>query len=149
MDSFLIWQTMAGLCWTLPAQRAFLPLSSWRTQLTMCSLTAIYEPGREPHQTMNLPASWSWTFQPPELWGNKFRLFISFPSGSAVKNLPANAGDAGDMGSFPGSGRSPGGGHGNPLQYSCLENPMDRAWWATIPWGGKKLDMTERTYTHL
>ena len=49
-----------------------------------------------------------------------------------IKNLPANAGDAGNTGSIPGSGRSPGGGHGNLLQYSCLENPMDRgAWWAT------------------
>ena len=47
-----------------------------------------------------------------------------------VKNLPANAGDIRDMGSIPGSGRSPGGGHGNPLQYSCLENPMD--WQATV-----------------
>ena len=43
-----------------------------------------------------------------------------------VKNPPANAGDVRDLGSIPGSGRSPGGGHGNPLQYSCLENPMDR-----------------------
>ena len=42
-----------------------------------------------------------------------------------VKNLLANAGDAGDPDSIPGLGRSPGGGHGNPLQYSCLENPMD------------------------
>ena len=50
-----------------------------------------------------------------------------------VKNPPANAGDVGDMGSVLGSGRSPGGGHSNPLQYSCLENPMDRgAWWATV-----------------
>jgi len=50
-----------------------------------------------------------------------------------VRNLPANAGDIRDMGSIPGSGRSPGGGHGNPLQYSCLENPMDRgAWWVTV-----------------
>ena len=49
-----------------------------------------------------------------------------------VKNLPANAGEVGDVGLIPGSGRSPGGGHGKPLQYSCLENPMDRgAWWAT------------------
>ena len=47
----------------------------------------------------------------------------------SVKNLPANAGD---MCSIPGSGRSPGGGNGNLLQYSCLRNPMDReAWWAT------------------
>ena len=43
-----------------------------------------------------------------------------------VKNLPANAGDKRDVGSIPGSGRSPGGGHGNSLQYSCLENPRDR-----------------------
>ena len=50
-----------------------------------------------------------------------------------VKNLPANAVDARDMGSLPGLGRSPGGGNGSPLWYSCLENPMDRgAWWATV-----------------
>ena len=50
-----------------------------------------------------------------------------------VKNLPANAGDLRDMGSIPGSGRSPGEGHGNPLQYSCLENPLERgAYQATL-----------------
>ena len=50
-----------------------------------------------------------------------------------VKNPPANAGGIRDMGSIPGSGRSSGEGHGNLLQYSCLENPMDRgAWWATV-----------------
>ena len=50
-----------------------------------------------------------------------------------LKNLPANAGDIRDVGLIPGSGRSPGGGHGNSLQYSCLENPMDReAWRATV-----------------
>ena len=49
------------------------------------------------------------------------------------KNLPANAEDMRDVGSIPGSGRSSGGGHGNPLQYSCPENPMDRgAWWAIV-----------------
>ena len=49
------------------------------------------------------------------------------------KNSPANAGDIRDVGLIPGSGRSPGGGPGNPLQYSCLENPMDRgASWATV-----------------
>ena len=49
-----------------------------------------------------------------------------------VKNLPANARDAGDMGSIPGSGRSPREGNGNPLQYSCREYPTDRgAWWCT------------------
>ena len=50
-----------------------------------------------------------------------------------VKNPPANAGDIEDVGLIPVSGNSPGGGHGNPLQYSCLENPMDRgAWWAAV-----------------
>ena len=52
-----------------------------------------------------------------------------FPGGSVVKNLPANPGDPGDAGSVPGSGRSRGVGNGNPLQYSCLENPMDRGAW--------------------
>ena len=51
---------------------------------------------------------------------------MGFPGGAEVKNLPANAGDVRDMGLIPGSGRSPRVGNGNPLQYSCLENPMDR-----------------------
>ena len=56
------------------------------------------------------------------LWG--------FPGGSVVKNSPVSAGD---VDSIPGLGRSPGGGNGNPLQYSCLDNLMDRgAWWATV-----------------
>ena len=46
-----------------------------------------------------------------------------------VKNLPVNTGDIRDVGLIPGLGRSPGGGHGNPLQYSCVENPMDRGAW--------------------
>ena len=58
---------------------------------------------------------------------------MDFPSGSAVKESTCNAGAVGDMGSIPELGKSPGGGNGNPLQYSCLENPMDRgAWWATV-----------------
>ena len=55
---------------------------------------------------------------------------MGFPGGSEVK---ASACNAGDLGSIPGLGRSPGGRHGNPLQYSCLENPLDGgAWWATV-----------------
>ena len=55
---------------------------------------------------------------------------VGFPGGSEVK---ASACNAGDLGSIPGLGRSPGEGNGNPLQYSCLENPMDGgAWWATV-----------------
>ena len=60
-----------------------------------------------------------------------------------VKNPPAYAGDIRDAGSIPESGRFPGGGHGNSLQYSCLENPMDKeACGLYSPWGYKELDMT-------
>ena len=58
---------------------------------------------------------------------------MRFPGGAVVESQPANAGDARDSGSIPGLGRSPGEGNGNPLQYSCLENPWDRgAWWAAV-----------------
>ena len=58
---------------------------------------------------------------------------MGFPGGSVVKNLPANARDAGDVGLIHGSGRSPEDGNGNPLQYSCLGNSMHRgAWQATV-----------------
>ena len=62
-----------------------------------------------------------------------FRELPELPGGSVAKNPPANAGNIGVMGSVPGLGRSSGGGNGKPLQYSCLENLMDRrAWWATV-----------------
>ena len=62
-----------------------------------------------------------------------------------VKNLPANEGDIKDADSIPGWGRFPGGGHGSPLQYSCLENSMDRgSWWATVQCH-KESDMTAAT----
>ena len=65
--------------------------------------------------------------------------------GVVVKSPPANAGDRRDLGSIPGSGRSPGEGNGNPFQYSCLENPMDgEAWRATVH-GVTELDTTEAT----
>ena len=64
-----------------------------------------------------------------------------------VKNPPENAGDKGDIGLPPGSGRPPGGGRGNPPQYSCLENPMDRAWRATVHRNSES-DMTERLSAH-
>ena len=67
-----------------------------------------------------------------------------------VKNTPANAGDIRDMGSIPGSGRSPGGGHGNSLQYSCLENPMDRGAWRAAVNRTAETDMTEVTqHSHM
>ena len=59
-----------------------------------------------------------------------FNVYTGFPRGSEVK---ASACNAGDLGSIPGLGRSPGEGNGNPLQYSCLENPIDGGtWWATV-----------------
>ena len=65
-----------------------------------------------------------------------------------VKNLPANARDIRDAGSSPGLGRSTGGGHDNPLQYSCLENPMDRgAWWGYSAWGHQESGATEGACT--
>ena len=67
-----------------------------------------------------------------------------------VKNPPASAGDARDMDLIPGSGRSPGGGHGNPLQYSCLENPMDRgAWQATVHGVAKSQTRLKWLCTHV
>ena len=67
-----------------------------------------------------------------------------------VKNLPANAGDIRDMGSIPGSGRSPGEGKGYSLQYSCLENPMDRgAWRATVHRVAKSQTKLKRFSTHV
>ena len=69
---------------------------------------------------------------------------MGFPGGLVVKNPPASGGDARDMGSIPESGRSPGEGNGNPLQCSCLGNPMDRgAWWATVHGVTKESETTQ------
>ena len=69
---------------------------------------------------------------------------VGFPGSSDGKESTSKAED---LGSVPGLGRSPGGGHGNPLQYSCLENPMDRgAWQATVHWI-TELEMTEQLST--
>ena len=65
------------------------------------------------------------------------------------KESACNAGDAEDLGSIPGSGRSPGGGHGNPFQYSFLETPMDReAWWAAVVHQVTKNQTQLSTYAH-
>ena len=72
-------------------------------------------------------ANWPGSYCSPSFEDKSYQVVLE------VKNLPANAGDIRDMDSIPDSGRSPGGWHGNPLKYSCLENPMDRgAWWARL-----------------
>ena len=73
-----------------------------------------------------------------------------FPHGRVIKNPLANSGDARDVDSISESGRSPGVGNGNPIQYSCLENSMDRGDWQAIfsPGDCKKLDTTERTHPY-
>ena len=77
---------------------------------------------------------------------------VGFPGGASdIKNPPANAGDIRDAGSIPGSGRSPGGGHGHLPQYSCLENPMDRGAWGDAVHGVTESDTMEAiklTHTH-
>ena len=72
-------------------------------------------------------------------------LVLGFPGGASGKELPANAGDIRDMGSVPGLGRSPGRGHGNPLQYSSQENPMDRGAWRATVHRVSESEMTEVT----
>ena len=68
---------------------------------------------------------------------------MGIPGGSVVKNPPANAGDARDVGLTPRLGRSPGGGNGTPLHYSCLKNPTNRgAWQATVQQGAKSWTRT-------
>ena len=75
--------------------------------------------------------------------------FYGFPDGSVVKTLPANAGNAGDVGLIPCVGRSLGGRKSNPLQYSCLENPMDgEVWWATVHGISKESETTEQLSIH-
>ena len=78
---------------------------------------------------------------------NYFTILLSdFPGGSDGK---ASVSNAGDPGSIPGSGRSPGEENGNPLQYYCLENPMDRGAVGYSPWGRKESDTTERLHFHI
>ena len=68
----------------------------------------------------------------------KLKYTYTYPGGSVVKNLPASIGDTGDAGLIPGSGRSPGGGHGSPLQCSCLENSVDKEAWCAVGHGVTK-----------
>ena len=101
---------------------AFCRGSSWPRDWTQVSRTVgrqftLWAPGKSVDEEV----------EPKEMEGTNQVALV-------VKNPLANAGDVRDAGLIPGSGRSPGGGPGNPFQYSCLENPMDRGtWWATVP----------------
>ena len=74
---------------------------------------------------------------------------MNLPGGAVVKNPPASAGDARDMNSIPGSGRSPGEGNDHPLQYSCLGHPMDRGVWRSVVHEVIKNQTQLSTYTHI
>ena len=74
---------------------------------------------------------------------------FGFPGGAVIKNLPANPGDTGDEVSIPGLGGFPGGGNGNPLQYSCLKNFRQRSLADYSPWSRKELDTAEQLSTHI
>ena len=118
--------TPAWLCQSgrpLQGESPFPPLGRWMERGTGCQSTG------NPRAPLSLNLRLGWMYS----------LLASFPGASqvalVVKNPPASAGD---MGSIPGLERSPGGGHGKPLQYSCLENPMDRGAWQTIVHGVAK-----------
>ena len=124
-------------------ESVYRPLEKSKRQIVLVSTSALPSP---PYQVLPVPLTrysapcWlcSWAAYSP-----------GFPDGSVVMNPPPNAGATGDKDSLPGLGRSPGGGNGNPLQYSCLGNPMDRrAWWATAHGAAKELDMSELLNNH-
>ena len=116
------WYDLQAMVWALGRKPAF---SSHSTSEVMVCNSMIYK--LLLIFILYYPKDIAW-------WNHILLLFFTILPVVAVaeKNLPANAGDVRDMGLIPGSRRSPGGGHGNPLQYSCRENPMDRrAWRAT------------------
>ena len=131
----------------MPLQLLLLLQCFWQAcqagTLTLGLLTWAYVPACAQTHTHTHPHTHTHTLpqaplpQPDSIWHVVDSKCLVNPWGfqvaQVVKNPPANAGDMRDTGLFPESGRSPGGGHGNPLQYSCLEIPVDRgAWWATV-----------------
>ena len=132
-------------------------LMFWLFCLEACGVLATCTPALEAHSlnpwsAREVPAQqtcWRWPRGMPSRKGSSQKyILISFwinrvfPGGSVSRESACNA----DLGSILGSERSPGGGHGNPVPYSCLENLLDRGvWWATVHGGHKELDMTEAT----
>ena len=117
--------------WTSPqaCKLTHLPKPSWRWREKTRARAESRDQWRRSLHTHSWNAEWlQWHHRKEPVLCH----FI-FPSGTVVKNSPVSAGDAGNSGSIPGLGRSPGEGNGYALQYSCLENPMDRGvWWTTV-----------------
>ena len=110
---------------------------------------SIYSKHLSDVSVVNEAVDHTWNSKALEYWFSNFDLHSNHQRASQValmvKNPPANEGDLKGLGSIPGSGRSPGGGHGNLLQDSCLENPMDRGTWQATVHSQKESDMAEAT----
>ena len=101
------------------------------------------------HQQPIFRAAWDGFWPQRRTFLEHHGISWAFSGGTEVKNLPASAGDTRGVGLIPGLVRSPGGGNGNPLQYSCLKNSTDRgAWWATVQGGGVTKNPTQLNTTH-
>ena len=112
------------------------------TQIYRCSFTTVWTSCSSPDKIVGLCEI------PSLLPFVNILINVDFPGGTSGKEPPANAGDMRDTVSIPGSGRSPGGEKGNPLRYSCLENPMDRGAWRATVHGGAKSQTWLSTHTH-
>ena len=132
-----------------PSQHQSFPMSqlfAWGSQSTGVSALASFLSKKSQGW---FPSEWTgWisllAYRNTVMFVRWFYILQGFPGGSDGK---ASACNVGDLGSIPGLGRSPGEGNGNPLQYSCLENPMDWGAWAGYsPWGHKESDLTERIH---
>ena len=128
-----------GSKWPPPTMGRVPACASWRDTPPGPSTVSVKRMTRIKYARNAKPTLQSWGNSRDILWRNWPVLFQrAFQVALLVKNPPANAGDIREVGSIPGSGGSPGWGHGNPLQYSCLENLMDRgAWWATVQGSAK------------
>ena len=130
--------------------KSLLQQHSSKASILQCSALFIVQLSYPYMTTGKTIALTRWTFSGKVmslLFNMLFRLVMSFSGDSDGK---ASAYNAGDPGSIPGSGKSPGEGNGNPFQYSCLENPMDRgAWWATVHGVAKsQTRLSDFTHTH-
>ena len=136
------------ICWQYYPFFTELPLHPGKIQLTICThepISRLYSIGLFVYICSNIIPSCYYSF--PGVYREVDRCIQGFPGGSDCKESTCNAGD---LGSIPGSGRSPGGGNGNPLQYSCLENHHgQRSLAGYSRWGRKESATTERLSTAL